>query len=248
MIQSIARALWLLLGWTELIVFTLLMYVMSFLPPTWREGWYRHLFRRWSRTWLHALGVDLRLHHKNAHPLPQRFILIANHPSSLEDVAIPSLFDVDSVAKHEVRDWWLVGRIGAAAGTIFVKRESPESRKAAADAIQQHLAAGHNVALYPEGGIKGPRLQPAFRYGAFDISLQTGTPIVPVYLHYEALHDFHWGPHSLIDNLRSIMNARNNRANYYQFDAIDPRSFDDQISYCPHVYGLYEGWQARYLD
>src|SRR5210317_1072458 len=104
MIQSIARALWLLLGWTELIVFTLLMYVMSFLPPTWREGWYRHLFRRWSRTWLHALGVDLRLHHKNAHPLPQRFILIANHPSSLEDVAIPSLFDVDSVAKHEVRD------------------------------------------------------------------------------------------------------------------------------------------------
>ena len=129
-----------------------------------------------------------------------------------------------------------------------VKRESPESRKAAADAIQQHLAAGHNVALYPEGGIKGPRLQPAFRYGAFDISLQTGTPIVPVYLHYEALHDFHWGPHSLIDNLRSIMNARNNRANYYQFDAIDPRSFDDKISYCQHVYGLYEGWQARYLD
>jgi 1-acyl-sn-glycerol-3-phosphate acyltransferase len=248
MIRSIARTLWLLLGWAELLLFTLLMYALSFLPKTWLSDWYRRWFHVWSRTWLHALGVDLRLHHKNTHPLPERYIMIANHPSSLEDAGIPALFDVDSLAKQEVRDWWLVGRIGAAAGTIFVQRDSRESRSAAARMIRQHLASGHNVALYPEGGIKGPRLQPAFRYGAFAISLETGIPIVPVYLHYEALHDFHWGPHSLLRNLRNIMNASNNRANYYLFDAIDPQQFHDKISYCEHVYGLYQQWQARYLD
>ncbi len=100
---------------------------------------------------------------------------------------------------------------------------------------------------YPEGGINGPRLQPAFRYGAFGVSLQTGIQIVPVYLHYEALHDFHWGRHSLIQNMRNIMNAGNNRANYYLFDAIDPRLFHDKIEYCNHVYRLYEEWQRRYL-
>ena len=248
MIRSIARTLWLLLGWAELLLFTLLMYALSFLPQGWRKPWYRDLFHVWSRTWIHALGVDLRLHHKNTHPLPERFIMIANHPSSFEDVGIPALFDVDSLAKHEVRDWWLVGRISAAAGTIFVKRDSRESRSAATSTIKQHLAAGHNVALYPEGGIKGPRLQPAFRYGAFAISLETGIPIVPVYLHYEAMHDFHWGRHSLIENMRNIMNTRNNRANYYLFDAIDPGLFHDKIRYCEHVYGLYQQWQARYLD
>lgn len=248
MIRTIARALWLLAGWVELLLFTLLMYLLSHLPRGWLGNWYRRLFQHWSRIWVHALGVDLRLHHKNSRPLPKRFILIANHPSALEDAGIPSLFDVDSLAKHEVRDWWLVGRISAAAGTIFVERESRESRAAAARAIRKHLAAGRNVALYPEGGIKGPRLQPAFRHGAFGISLETGIPIVPVYLHYEALHDFHWGRHSLLQNMRNIMNARNNRANYYLFDAIDPGSFHDKISYCNHVYRLYEQWQARYLD
>mgnify|MGYP001824024950 FL=1 len=247
MFKALARALWLLLGWTELILFTLILYLLSYLPDSWLGPWYRHLFQAWSRTWVHALGVDLRLHHKNAHPLPDRFILIANHPSAFEDVGIPSLFDVDNLAKEEVRQWWMVGRIGAAAGTIFVRRESRESRAEAAQQIERHLAAGRNIALYPEGGIKGPWLQPAFRYGAFGISLQTGIPIVPVYLHYEALHDFHWGRHSLIQNMRNIMNARNNRANYYLFDAIDPRLFHDRIEYCNHVYGLYKEWQRRYL-
>lgn len=248
MIRNVTRALWLLLGWIELILSTLLLYALSFLPASLRGDWYRGLFHFWSGTWVHALGVDLKLHHKNTHPLPPRYIMIANHPSSFEDAGIPSLFDVDSLAKEEVRDWFLVGRIGAAAGTIFVKRESRDSRAAAGEQIRAHLAAGRNVALYPEGGIKGPRLQPSFRYGAFAISLETGIPIVPVYLHYEALHDFHWGRHSLIDNMRNIMTARNNRANYYLFDAIDPAQFDDKVSYCEYVYSLYLDWQQRFLD
>ena len=248
MIKTTARALWLLAGWLELTLFTLLMYALSFLPHSWRHDWYRRLFHRWSRTWVHALGVDLRLHQKNKQPLPENFIMIANHPSSFEDIGIPALFDVDSLAKQEVRDWWLVGRIGAAAGTLFVQRDSRESRAMAAEAIRQRLASGRSVALYPEGGIKGPRLQPGFRHGAFAISLETDTPIVPVYLHYEALHDFHWGPYSLLQNIRNIMQTRNNRANYYVFDAIYPAGFDDKISYCDHVYQLYEQWQARYLD
>lgn len=248
MTRKIVRALWQLLGWLELVLFTALMYLFSFLPGTWRGDWYRTLFRLWSGTWVHALGVDLKLHHKNAAPLPERFILIANHPSSFEDVGIPSLFDVDSLAKIGVRDWFVVGRISAAAGTIFVKRDSRESRAAAAEQIRAHLAAGRSVALYPEGGIKGPRLQPSFRYGAFAISLETGVPIVPVYLHYEAQHDFHWGPHSLLTNIRNIMSARNNQVNYYQFDAVDPSHFDDKVSYCDHVYSRYEEWQRRFLD
>lgn len=146
--------------------------------------------------------------------MPERFILIANHPSSLEDVAIPALLNVDCLAKEEIRDWWLVGRIGMAAGTLFVKHGSKESRADAAEAIRQRLAAGRNIALYPEGGIEGPRLQSSFRYRAFKISLQTGIPIVPIYLHCEAVHDFHWVRHRLLRNLRQIMLAQNNRANY----------------------------------
>jgi 1-acyl-sn-glycerol-3-phosphate acyltransferase len=248
MTKTLLRFAWLTVGWIELLLFTLALYLLSFLPARWRGSWYRRGFRLWCRTWVHALGVELRLHHKHRRPLPERYILIANHPSSFEDVGIPALFDVDCLAKHEVRDWWLVGRISAAAGTIYVQRDARESRQAAARTIARRLAAGRNVALYPEGGIKGPRLQPTFRHGAFAIARQTGTPIVPVYLHYEAQHDFHWGRHSLWRNLWHIIHSPNSRANYYLFDAVEPEAFEDKVAYCDHVYALYEGWQARFLD
>ena len=104
-----------LAGWLELATWTLVLYPTSFFVGTGRS-WYRRLFRIWCRSWVHALGVELRIHQQNAQPLPERFILIANHPSAFEDIGIPALFDVDSLAKTEVQHWWIVGRISVAAG------------------------------------------------------------------------------------------------------------------------------------
>lgn len=248
MIQTLARALWMLLGWLELALLTLALYLLSWLPGKRRGGWYTRLFQVWCRAFVHALGVDLRLHQKNLAPLPERYLLIANHPSAFEDIGIPALFDVDCLAKAEVEDWWLVGRISAAAGTLFVVRESSDSRKRAKDLIVQRLEEGRNVALYPEGGIKGKRLHDDFRRGVFDISLQTGTPILPVFIHYEAQDDFHWSHQTLPGKILDLMTARNNRANYYLYDAFDPRDFDDKESYGNAVYQRYREWQQKYLE
>lgn len=248
MIRTLARASWIVLGWLELIPFTLFLYLLSFLPDTARRNWYRFLFRIWSRTFVHALGVDLRLHQKNRRPLPERYLLIANHPSAFEDIGIPALFDVDSLAKSEVRDWWLVGRIGAAAGTLYVQRESRESRNEAARAIIGRLEQGRNVALYPEGGVKGKRLDQGFRHGVFTISLTTGVPIVPVFIHYEAQDDFYWNDQSLPRKILEIMLTRNNRANYYVYDAFLPEDFEDQDRYAESVYRCYLKWQNKYLE
>jgi 1-acyl-sn-glycerol-3-phosphate acyltransferase len=244
-----ARIIWLLLCWFELIVLTAVLYVMAWMPRLWPRGLYHFLFRVWCRFFVRALGVDLRLHQKNHRSLPKQFILIANHPSAFEDVGIPALFDVRSLAKAEVKDWWFAGRINQAAGTLFVQRESRESRRSAADQIIGELNKGRNVALYPEGGCKGRRIFTSFRYGAFDISLRTGIPIVPVFLHYEAQEDFEWqAPYTLIQKMWHFMTTQNKRANYHVYDAIDPKQFSDKESYCRHVHDMYLAWQSRYLD
>ena len=249
MIYTLGRSIWLLLCWLELAVLTAILYVLTYVPRSWVRPFYHRLFRIWCRFFVRALGVDLRLHQKNQKPLPQHYILIANHPSAFEDVGVPALFDVRSLAKEEVKDWWFVGRISAAAGTLFVQRESRESRHGATQRIIAELGAGYNVALYPEGGCKGRRIFSAFRYGAFDISLRTGVPILPVFLHYEAQEDFEWqDPHTLIQKMGHFMTTRNNRANYYVYDAIDPRQFSNKEAYCDYVYQLYLAWQVRYLD
>ncbi len=249
MSRLVLRLAWILLGWIELILLTLVLYTLSYLParPTPRR-WYIRLFRLWSGTFVHALGVDLRLHQKNQHPLPKQFILIANHPSAFEDIGIPALFDVHSVAKVEVRDWWITGRISAAAGTLFVRRESKESRKNVAEKITNALRNGLNIAIYPEGGINGKRLQDDFRYGIFDISKRTGVPILPVYLHYESQDDFHWGDQPLAQKIVEFMLTKNNRVNYYLYDAIQPEQFEDKESYCRFVHEKYLAWQKKYLD
>ena len=93
------------------------MYLLSWLPRVLLKGFYFPLFRFWSRSFVRALGIDLRVHQKNTRPLPEQYILIANHPSAFEDIGIPAVFPVHSLAKIEVRDWWLVGRISMASGS-----------------------------------------------------------------------------------------------------------------------------------
>lgn len=248
MIYSIGVLLWRIVCWLELAVFTLVLYVLSWLPAV-LVPFYYPLFRFWCRSFVRALGIDLRLHQKNTRPLPSQYILIANHPAAFEDIGIPALFPVHSLAKIEVRDWWLVGRISMAAGSLYVHRESRESRSAAGEQIEAGLKEGINIALYPEGGCKGRRIFESFRYGAFDISLRTGVPILPVFLHYESQDDFEWrDPQTLLHKIWHMMSTRNNRVNYYIYDAIDPAYFSDKAAYAEYVHGKYLEWQARYLD
>lgn len=249
MLYGLARWLWLLWCWLELVSITLLLFMLSFLPSPLRRGYYFWLYRIWAKFFVRALGVDLRLHQKNRVALPERYILIANHPSALEDVGIPALFPVRQLAKIEVRDWFLVGRINWAAGVPFVKRESRESRHEALENIIELVERGWNIAIYPEGGCKGRRLFSSFRHGAFDISLRTGIPIVPVFIHYESQQDFEWQPpFGLLDMFWHFMTSQNPRANYYVYDAIDPAGFKDKESYNEHLYNFYLECQRKYLE
>lgn len=247
MLRAIPHALWQLLNWLVLAAMTLLLYGLSYLPACRGSDRYRQLFHAWCRQFVRALGVRLRLHDHLTRPLPERYLLVANHPSAFEDIGIPALFEVDSLAKVEVRDWWWVGRISATAGTLFVQREDKASRLAAAQAIEQALRDGRKVALYPEGGVKGMRVA-EFHQGVFDISLRTGTPIVPVFIHYHAERDFYWHQQHLLLKLWQIQTAADKRADYHLFDAFDPADFDDKASYCDAVRARYLDWQREYLE
>lgn len=237
-----------LLGWIDFVAFTLLMYLLAWLPWPGRHPVAR-LFHAWCRAFVRALDVDLRLHQKNRRRLPERFILIANHPAAFEDIGIPALFDVVSLAKVQVQDWFIVGRISKAAGTLYVDRDDPESRQQVIDVMVDAVNAGQNIALYPEGGCKGRRLFHEFKSGAFEVALRTGVPILPVFLHYEAQDDFEWqDPYTLPDKIRHMMTTVNNRANYYVYDVLDPKDYADKYAMKAAAYALFARCNAQYLE
>ncbi|WP_410497423.1 lysophospholipid acyltransferase family protein [Chitinibacter sp. S2-10] len=237
------------LAWLDLLAFTLIMVLLTSLPSATIRSIYPPLFHSWCRCFVRALGVELRLHQHFHGDFPRHFILIANHPSAFEDIGIPALFRVRNLAKHEVKDWFLLGKIARAAGTLFVERESKASRQAAQQALIDAVNAGDNIALYPEGGCKGRRIAPRFLHGAFITSLATGVPILPVFLHYEAQAQFEWqtGEH-LLQKIWRMANSPNPVVHYHVFDPIDPQDFADKESFNLAVYSQYLLWQQRFLD
>ena len=104
----ILRFLVRLVAIADFIALTALLWLLAWLPWPGRHPVAR-LFPAWCRAFVRALDVDLRLHQKHRKHLPKRYILIANHPSAFEDIGIPALFDVVSLAKMQVQDWFIVG-------------------------------------------------------------------------------------------------------------------------------------------
>ncbi len=248
MFKSIQSLFILPITWLLLIVLSIILYVLSHLPRIFSGRYYHFLSRLWCKIFVRGLDVDLRLIHKNKKPLPKQYILISNHPSALEDFAVPALFDVYPLAKAGVRDWIVLGRISDYAGTIYVTRGSASSRHAAKKALADAVQSGKNIVIFPEGGCKGSRIYEKFQTGAFDISLQTGIPILPVFLQYIDQEIFEWTDESLLKKLWQIFKTNNNRVNYYAFDAINPSAFDNKEDYTKHVHALYLEWQKEYLE
>lgn len=245
----LGRAFGLLVRGLDWLLFTVLMYLLSWLPQRWVAPLYARLFAPWCRAFVRALGVDLQLHQHYSGRLPEQYILIANHPSVLEDIGIPALFPVRSLAKAEVRDWWVIGRIGAAAGTLYVRREDDGSRPVAYRALLRCLRAGACVAIYPEGGCKGRRIYERFEPGAFALSQRLDLPLLPVFIYYPAQEDLEWVQgESLPEKIWHIFIARNHRAHLYVFDPVWPEPGQPVQDYAEAVRQSYLDWQRRFLE
>lgn len=246
MIKSLTKAPFLVLYWLALILFSLLLSLLAYIPQIIKERYYHRLTLMWCKLFVKALNVDLHLLHKNTRPLPQQFILIANHPSALEDFGVPALFDVYPLAKEGVRQWFFLGRLAQSAGAIFVKRGDSLSRRNALESLLEAAMAGKNLVIFPEGGCKGRRIYKHFHSGAFDISLQTGIPILPVFLHYLDEDAFEWDGQTLLRKFWDIFTANNHQVNYYLHDALQPDGFKDKESFAQHAHSLFLQWEKEY--
>ena len=234
------------IAWSLLALLGSFLFIISFLPKAFGGRYYHYLGRLWCRLFVRCLDVDLELVHRNSKPLPDHYILIANHPSAFEDFGLPALFDIYPLAKSDVRDWFLLGRISMFAGAIFVEREDAGSRQMALQSLLDAARSGKNMAIFPEGGCKGRYICDRFHTGAFDVSLQTGLPILPVYLHYIDQDTFEWTDQTLVQKLWQIFLSNNNRVVYYVHDVLEPSQFSDKQQFAEYAHQLFLQFEAAY--
>lgn len=239
--------IWRVLTVFDFMVITALAWLLALIPKHGLGKYYVGLFRIWCRSFTQMLGIKIRVHQHYSADLPQQYILIANHPSAFEDIGVPAVFPVTSLAKAEVQQWPILGRISTAAGTLYVKREEKESRQAALTSMVDFLATGQNLALYPEGGCKGRRLYERFLRGAFAASVTTGVPILPVFIHYEAQESFEWAGQTLPQKILELATSPNKQVNFHVFEPLKPEGYLNEEAMRDAAYALYQEWDARFL-
>jgi len=136
--------------------------------------------------WLRRLAF-IRLGIRGAGLIPQPgapFVLAANHQSYLDALllieAVPR--PLGFVAKRELADLPMVGRLLARLDTLFVERFDLARSAAESDRFAEALKAGRVLAFFPEGTFRDvPGLLP-FRMGAFVAAARAGVPLLPVAL------------------------------------------------------------------
>lgn len=229
----------------DVIIITSITFVCAFLPKSINKYFIRRLFRLVCSSFIHLIGRSPHIHEKFQSKLPKQYILISNHPSGYDILLLNAIFPVFPLAKDDVRKWFLLGKIAESAGTIFVKRGDKGSRHASKEACREATKQGKNVLIYPEGGCFGKHLRP-FKYGAFEISMDTNIPILPVYLQYEAENCFEWGDYGLVRHLLNLIKAVNKNAHCYVFNPIYPDGFENAQEYAQYVQKLYAKWEAKY--
>ena len=132
-----------------------------------------------ARGMLGALGIRVALHG------PHRFgdggvLVVANHLSWIEVLALSTVQPVRLIAKHEVRRWPVVGAVAAATGTLFIDRRELRTLPRTVAHVSAALRAGDAVAVFPEGTTWCGAAAGPFRRAAFQAALDADAPVRPV--------------------------------------------------------------------
>lgn len=107
----------------------------------------RRAAQRWQRTLLSILNVAVEV---IGQPCEDARFFVSNHISWLDIPVIGAAQNVHFLSKAEVRNWPLIGQLASAAGTVYIRRGSGESRSKA-DELAGYLTRGRAVLVFPEG-------------------------------------------------------------------------------------------------
>lgn len=157
-------------------------------------------------------AIGLRVVARGGLPAEGPRLVVANHVSWTDILALASLHPLIFLSKSEVENWPLLGFLARVQGTIFIVRETRRDLARASAALAEALDAGRDVVVFPEGTSTDGREILPFRPGPFEALRKTAAPAVvaPVALRYTDAAgepaDLGWyGDMTLIDHIRKLL-------------------------------------------
>lgn len=117
-------------------------------------------------------------------PLAGPVLLVANHISWLDIIALHSVAAMSFVAKAEIADWPLAGFLATRGATIYHRRGDHDSASGVVAQMVEKLESGGRVAIFAEGGILPGEHVKRFHARLFKVAVEADCPVQPVMIRY----------------------------------------------------------------
>lgn len=148
-------------------------FVFRVLVPN-KTYWRQLAFESWTKAFVWISGMEIEV--IGTPPKPP-FFLVTNHVSYVDIAALRAVVPGVFVAKVEVREWFLAGRIVSDMGIIFIDRKNRRDIPRAGEEIIRKLNNGEGVIVFPEGtSTKGEDILP-FNSSFLEFASRTDLPV-----------------------------------------------------------------------
>ena len=158
------------------------------------------------RALLRATGVRLRVTPARAWDAWAGVLVVANHLSWIDVVALTAVAPVRLLAKCEVGGWPLIGGLARRSGALFVDRAGLRALPGTVAGVADALRAGHAVAVFPEGTTWCGAAAGPFRRAVFQAALDAGVPVRPVAITFRPVGTAAFvGAQTLLDSVLRVV-------------------------------------------
>jgi 1-acyl-sn-glycerol-3-phosphate acyltransferase len=174
----------------------------------------------WALASLKNLGVEFDV--LGAPVAWQPMLFVGNHISYLDIPLVMAVAPVSFVAKEELSRWPIIGEACRSVGTVFVKRESVESRKNAVEKIGAAcLKAQQSICLFPSGTTTLTEEKP-WKKGVFEVAKIKSLKVQPFRINYSPLEVVAFvGEDALVPHLWRLLNTQRVKAQIEFHEAVE---------------------------
>jgi 1-acyl-sn-glycerol-3-phosphate acyltransferase len=138
--------------------------------------------QQWATRMLSLMGIRLEV--QGTPPGQGPVLVVCNHLSWLDILAIHAARHVRFVSKAGVRNWPLIGTLSNGAGSLYIERERRRDAVRVVHHMTEALRNGDLIAVFPEGTTSdGSGLLP-FHANLLQAAISSGAPVQPTALRF----------------------------------------------------------------
>lgn len=160
------------------------LYILTFHYPRLSREKRSQVSQAWSRGFLSALAIDLRVSGQLPRRPAENTLIVSNHVSWLDIIALASCTPPRFVAKQEIRRWPLVGWMVNRGGTLFIDRSNRRDASRVNQIMANALGEGDCLCVFPEGTTTTGHVLLPFKSSLFESALLAHSQVIPVALRY----------------------------------------------------------------